>query len=72
MCLHVGNWKKLYHKAFSWKLMMYVFLTVSLILLVAIVVFLVVTANQDDNVIVVLLSLVYSLDRYCSSAFVMH
>jgi len=53
MCLHVGNWKKLYHKAFSWKVMMYVFLTVTLIMLGGIITFLVVTANQDDNVIVV-------------------
>ena len=53
MCLHVGNWKKLYHQAFSWKLMMYIFLTVTLILLVSICTFLIVTANQDGNVIVV-------------------
>jgi len=53
MCLHVGNWKKLYRKAFLWKVMMYLFLAVTFILLLVIVAFLVITANQDELAIAV-------------------
>jgi len=53
MCLHVGNWKKLYRKAFSWKVMMYLYLAVTFVLLLVIVVFLVVTSNQNELAIAV-------------------
>jgi len=48
MCLHVGNWKKLYRSAFSWKVMMYIFLAVTFVLLIVVIVFLVVTSNQIE------------------------
>ena len=56
MCLHVGNWKKLYHKAFRWKVMMYVFLAVTFLFICVLFVFLVVTLNQKGMVIAVRLA----------------
>ena len=53
MCLHVGNWKKLYHKAFQWKVMMYLFLAVTFVMILVIVAFLVVTSHQNDYIIAV-------------------
>jgi len=37
----------LYRSAFSWKVLMYIFLTVTFILLIVVIVFLVVTSNQS-------------------------